>query len=217
MAVRNAKKTTSKAGAGSSRSATARKGASVTSSAAKKTVAKTMVKATAKVASKKAVRRAPVVEGAAGLDPAASSAPDRTSEGYRLPSGDPVIRQLLQDLVKFLDDKKLTDLRVINLEEVNPYFCFFVIVTANSQPQLQSVARDVAKQFGQHLTNKKVRPLDFESGWVIQDFVDIVLHIFLKEQRDYYNLEKLWADAPTIYSSGEPRFRWPQQDTKKAE
>lgn len=150
-------------------------------------------------------------------DAIASVAPGKTSEGYRLPSGDPVIRTLLQDLVRFLDDKKLTDLRVINLEEVNPYFCFFVIVTANSQPQLQSVARDVAKQFGQHLTNKKVRPLDFESGWVIQDFVDIVLHLFLKEQREYYNLEKLWGDAPTIYSSAEPRFRWPQPDTKKAE
>jgi len=129
---------------------------------------------------------------------------------YRKPSADPVIRKLVEDLVAFLDEKKLTDIKVMNLEDVNPYFCFFMIATAGSSLQLGTTAREISRRFGEHLTNKKIRPIDVESGWVIHDFVDVVLHVFVQEQRNYYNLEKLWGDAPVIYSAEAPRFQWPR-------
>lgn len=136
---------------------------------------------------------------------------------FRDPSTDPVIHGLVEDIVKFLEDKKLTQIKVINLGTVNPYFCFFMIATANSEVQLGTVAREISARFQTQLLDKKVRPIDVESGWVIRDFVDVVLHLFLDEKRQYYNLEKLWGDAAVIYSEEQPKFQWPLLHKTKAE
>lgn len=113
-------------------------------------------------------------------------------------------KNLTQNLVSYLDDKKMAGVTAINLESVNPYFCVFVIATANSSAQLKTISRDIQKRFGEYLPVKGLRTEDIESGWVIFDFIDVVLHLFLKEQRDYYNLEKLWGDAPVVFSDVKP-------------
>lgn len=127
---------------------------------------------------------------------------------YKLPSQDEEIKKLSENLVRFLEDKKLKDIKLINLEKVNPYFCFFIIATANSTLQLKTVSREIYKNFYQYIAQKKSISNDEESGWIILDFIDIVLHLFLEEQRIYYNLEKLWGDAQVIYSSDIKTFQW---------
>lgn len=99
-----------------------------------------------------------------------------------------------------LDEKKLKDILVLDLYEANPYFNYFVIASANSQVQLKSVARELKKRFGKEILDKtgSASNDDVESGWVILDAVDVVTHIFLEEQRGYYNLERLWGDAPRV-------------------
>ena len=177
-----------------------------------KSVKKTVKKATrktTKATEKEAIKPVKKVAPAKKADVVKAQRPAVEAE-YRKPSSDPVIRKLVEDLVAFLDEKKLTDIMVMNLEDVNPYFCFFMIATAGSSLQLGTTAREISRRFGEHLTNKKIRPLDVESGWVIHDFVDVVLHVFVQEQRNYYNLEKLWGDAPVIYSAEAPRFQWPR-------
>jgi len=140
-----------------------------------------------------------------------------SKDGFRKPSDDADVRKLLEDIVTFLDEKKLIQIKAMNLEEVNPYFCFFIIATANSTMQLGTTAREISRRFGNRLINKKTRPDEIGSGWVIHDFGDILLHLFLDEQRSYYNLEKLWGDAAVIYCEEEPRFQWPHKDKKTAE
>lgn len=183
-----------------------------TKTTVKKAVTKTVKKATPKTikaTEKEAIKPVKKVAPAKKADVVKAQRPAVEAE-YRKPSSDPVIRKLVEDLVAFLDEKKLTDIKVMNLEDVNPYFCFFMIATAGSSLQLGTTAREISRRFGEHLTNKKIRPLDVESGWVIHDFVDVVLHVFVQEQRNYYNLEKLWGDAPVIYSAEAPRFQWPR-------
>lgn len=183
-----------------------------TKTTVKKAVTKTVKKATPKTikaTEKEAIKPVKKVAPAKKADVVKVQRPAVEAE-YRKPSSDPVIRKLVEDLVAFLDEKKLTDIKVMNLEDVNPYFCFFMIATAGSSLQLGTTAREISRRFGEHLTNKKIRPLDVESGWVIHDFVDVVLHVFVQEQRNYYNLEKLWGDAPVIYSAEAPRFQWPR-------
>ncbi len=182
---------------------------------AKKTAAKKKSGAVARTAAKSSSTRKSAKKTAPGTAQSVTRAAQELQ--VRMPSSDPVIRNLIEELVQFLEEKKLADIRVMNLEEVNPYFCFFMIATAGSSLQLGTTAREISRRFGEHLTNKKVRPLDVESGWVIHDFVDVVLHLFLEEQRSYYNLEKLWGDAPVIYSAEEPRFQWPRTDKEAGE
>ena len=56
---------------------------------------------------------------------------------------------------------------------------------------------------GHQLVARGIKAEEVESGWVIQDFGDVVLHLFLPEQRSFYNLERLWGDAPVIYQSAD--------------
>lgn len=210
--TKEAKETTAKKSSAVAKKTVIKATKTAVKKAVKKAVTKTVKKATPKTikaTEKEATKPVKKVAPAKKADVVKAQRPAVEAE-YRKPSSDPVIRKLVEDLVAFLDEKKLTDIKVMNLEDVNPYFCFFMIATAGSSLQLGTTAREISRRFGEHLTNKKIRPLDVESGWVIHDFVDVVLHVFVQEQRNYYNLEKLWGDAPVIYSAEAPRFQWPR-------
>lgn len=109
-------------------------------------------------------------------------------------------RQFALEVAAFLDEKKLKDIRLLYLEGVNPYFRFFLIATAGSSVQLKTVVKDLKKLYSHHMPSKSSghRPEDLDSGWVIVDFLDLIVHIFLQEERSYYNLERLWGDAEKI-------------------
>ena len=105
---------------------------------------------------------------------------------------------LLTTAYKAADDKKAVDIVVLNMEGVSVMADQFIICHANSERQVQAIAREVidqATEFG-----VPVRRLEgFESGrWILADLGDVVVHVFHRDERDHYNLEKLWGDAPKI-------------------
>lgn len=105
---------------------------------------------------------------------------------------------LLTTAYKAADDKKALDIVVLNMEGVSVMADQFIICHANSERQVQAIAREVidqATEFG-----VPVRRLEgFESGrWILADLGDVVVHVFHKDERDHYNLEKLWGDAPKL-------------------
>ncbi len=122
-------------------------------------------------------------------------------------SEDQKTRELTENLVNLLENKKLINIQLINLEKVNPYFCFFIIATANSNLQVRTIAKDIEKNFGDFLYSKPGAE-ELESGWIIFDFINVIVHIFLPELRNYYALERLWGDAKKIYSSETRSFQW---------
>ena len=70
---------------------------------------------------------------------------------------------------------------------------FFVICSGDSEPQVKAIADNIRRR-----TPHKPRHLEgYENlNWVLLDYFDVVVHVFRKDDRDYYNIEKLWADAP---------------------
>lgn len=105
---------------------------------------------------------------------------------------------LLTTAYKAADDKKAVDIVVLNMEGVSVMADQFIICHANSERQVQAIAREVidqATEFG-----VPVRRLEgFESGrWILADLGDVVVHVFHRDERDHYNLEKLWGDAPKL-------------------
>ena len=96
---------------------------------------------------------------------------------------------------KTLDDKKALDIAVIDIMEKATFADYLVIATGNSERQVNSLVDEVEDQFAKEgLLVKNIEGKQ-NSGWVLMDFGDIIVHIFTKEMREKYNIEKVWGDC----------------------
>jgi len=104
---------------------------------------------------------------------------------------------IVKKIVKALDDKKGNDIQIIKIEELTIVADYFVICTANSNTHVRALADEVEYQ----LEEAGIKPDHVEgraTGWVLLEYKGVVVHIFLEESRNYYNLERLWEDAKKI-------------------
>ncbi len=103
----------------------------------------------------------------------------------------------VKKVVKALDDKKANDIEVIKINELTIVADYFVIATANSNTHIRSLADEVEYQLeeaGIKLDHAEGRA----TGWVLLEFQGVVVHIFLEDARNYYNLERLWEDGAKL-------------------
>lgn len=107
----------------------------------------------------------------------------------------------IQDIVKIavraINDKKGDDIQVIGITDLTVIADYFIIATAASSTQLRAVSDEVEFK----LSQAGVKPHHIEGGrspWVCLDYGSVVIHIFYKEQRDFYQLERLWEDGQKI-------------------
>lgn len=102
-------------------------------------------------------------------------------------------------MVETILDKKGHDILLLDLREQSIFADYFLMCNAENERQLRalasSISQDAKKEAGINARGSEGNP---ESGWVLVDFGDVVVHIFAPEQRDYYRLEELWHDAHTV-------------------
>ncbi len=94
--------------------------------------------------------------------------------------------------------KKAESLLVLDLQGISTITDYFVICCGNSITQLRSIADAVEatlKAEGSRVFHREGLP---ESGWLLLDFSDVIVHVFLPETREFYALERLWGDAPEL-------------------
>ncbi|WP_404428778.1 ribosome silencing factor [Sutcliffiella horikoshii] len=104
--------------------------------------------------------------------------------------------ELLQLAAKAADDKRAEELVALNMQGISLVSDYFLICHGNSDKQVQAIARaikEVAEENGQHV--RRMEGFD-EARWILVDLGDVVAHVFHKDERGYYNLERLWGDAP---------------------
>jgi ribosome-associated protein len=106
-------------------------------------------------------------------------------------------QQLAQRIAELCFNKKGYDVKIIDLKSVALFADYFVLCSADSDVQVKAIADEIDEK----LKEQGIRCWHKEGykalQWVLLDYVDIVVHIFKKEARDYYNLERLWSDAPS--------------------
>lgn len=105
--------------------------------------------------------------------------------------------QLIDAIVEGIQRKKGIDLIKIDLTKINHTECkYFIICHGNSNTQVDAIARSV-EQTVEELINEKAWHKDGyrNSLWILLDYADIMVHVFQKESRNFYDLENLWADA----------------------
>lgn len=98
-----------------------------------------------------------------------------------------------------IDDKKGLDIAVLDISELLVVTDIFVIASGTSNRHVRSLADEVEGKLKAELSRRPLRREGREhSRWVLLDYGDLVIHVFDQETRDYYQLERLWADAPVI-------------------
>jgi len=108
--------------------------------------------------------------------------------------------ELLNEVVQGIEDVKGIEINIMDLTNITNTVCgYFVICTGTSNTHVSAIVNSVRKNVSKKL---KEKPYSIEGTenqeWVLIDYVDIVVHIFQKEIRDYYDIENLWGDAKII-------------------
>ena len=97
------------------------------------------------------------------------------------------------------DSKQGSDIVVLGVGEVLVIADYFVIASASNTRQVRTIAEEVEKQITEAGGEKPIRVEGLDDlHWVLLDYGDVVVHVFLQETRDYYELERLWGDVPRV-------------------
>ena len=105
----------------------------------------------------------------------------------------------LQLAIKCADDKKAVSMIGLDLRDIASFTEFFVIASGTNPRQVQAIADEINEQLKKQLRRRPVRVEGYTAAeWVLLDYGDFVIHLFDKEARDFYDLERLWRDARRI-------------------
>ena len=106
--------------------------------------------------------------------------------------------EILSIAVKAIDSKRGENIRIIKIDELTVIADYFIIANGSSSTQVKALADEVEFK----LSEAGLEPRRTEgyqgANWIVLDYIDVVIHIFHKETRDFYDLERLWQDGTEI-------------------
>lgn len=108
------------------------------------------------------------------------------------------INKITKTAWEALDDKKADNIVILNIGEVSVIADYFIIASGGSPSQINALVDSVEEK----LSELNVKPVNIEgiqnASWVLMDYGDIIIHIFSKNDREFYNLERIWADCKEV-------------------
>ena len=108
------------------------------------------------------------------------------------------IKKIATLITELMLDKKAFDIKIIYVDKLTSLTDIFIVCSSDSAPQSRAITNHIKDE----LLKIKLKPWHVEGyqhlKWVLIDYINIVIHIFDKEARDYYQFERLWADGKTI-------------------
>lgn len=109
-----------------------------------------------------------------------------------------ISRKMAKLAIEALEDKKAEDIKVIDISEVSVIADYFIIAGGTNRSQIQALADNVDEKLGRagH-PSKQVEGYD-TANWILMDFGDVIVHVFDKENRLLYDLERIWRDGQQV-------------------
>ena len=105
-------------------------------------------------------------------------------------------KKLALQIADAAEDKKAEDIVLLEVSEVSYLADYFVIITGFSGTQLKAIAESIEDKIEEEYNRVPVRVSGKREGnWIVQDYSDVIVHIFLPEEREFYNLEAFWGHA----------------------
>lgn len=107
--------------------------------------------------------------------------------------------QLIAQIIKGIEEVKGNDIDILDLREIENTVCdYFVICSGTSNTQVNAIVSSIQKTVSKSLKDKPWHIEGSENAeWVLMDYVNVVVHVFQKHIREYYDIESLWGDAKT--------------------
>lgn len=106
--------------------------------------------------------------------------------------------QIADICVKIASDGKGEDIVVLDVRKISSFADYFVILSGRSTRHVQALAENLENELRSKRINTSRAEGLAEGKWVLLDFDDVIVHVFYHEQRDFYDLEGLWHDAPRL-------------------
>lgn len=105
-------------------------------------------------------------------------------------------KQILEIAVRAADSKHAEDIIALDVREISLLADYFVICSGNSERQIKAIVDEIIEQ--EEKAQVEVKRVEGKDGakWILIDLGDVIVHVFSNTERDFYNLEKLWSDAP---------------------
>ena len=108
-------------------------------------------------------------------------------------------QQLALDIAQAADERKGADISILSMADVSYLADYFVIVTAFSSVQARAIARTIEDTIEENWSRGSLRTEgQLEGSWILQDYGEVIVHIFLPAEREFYNLEAFWGHAQPV-------------------
>ena len=107
-------------------------------------------------------------------------------------------RRLATIAARAAAEKQARDVAVLEVKDLIAITDYFVICSGANDRQVKTIAEEVERALREHGVKPVRREGEREGRWVLLDFVDLVAHVFNEQDREYYGLDRLWADAPPV-------------------
>lgn len=105
---------------------------------------------------------------------------------------------MVKEIIKALDEKKSEDIKTLDISNVSIMADYFIIASGNNRNQLQAIADNVTEKL--HKVGYDLKQIEgYETAnWILMDYGDVIVHIFDKENRLFYDLERIWSDGKEV-------------------
>ena len=108
------------------------------------------------------------------------------------------LKEIVKKIYKIIEDKKGDDIKVIDISKISSIADYFIIAGANNINQVQAISDEIDFILGKEGILPKAIEGNKNATWRLLDYNDIVVHIFLKEDRVFYDLERIWRDGTEV-------------------
>ncbi|MCR5323302.1 MAG: ribosome silencing factor [Lachnospiraceae bacterium] len=106
--------------------------------------------------------------------------------------------EMVKLIHKAMEDKKAEDIKIIDIADISTIADYFIICSGSNSSQLEAIIDNISETLGRAGYESKRTEGGRNSGWVLIDYGDVVVHIFSKEDRLFYDLERIWRDGKTV-------------------
>lgn len=104
-------------------------------------------------------------------------------------------RELALKIAQILDQKGALDITILQVDHMTSITDYFVIASGRNVQSVRSLAEDLEDKLAEEGIEPRRREGMHESRWIVQDYASVILHLFHPEERNYYNIERLWQDG----------------------